>query len=58
MELQLAMGESGRRGCQTLDLPLTAVTPHEEEIHQRFADRYGHDPMDVENLVDFFFPKT
>jgi predicted dehydrogenase len=58
MELQIAMGESGRRGRQPLDLPLTSVTPHEEEIHQRFADRYGHDPMDVEVLVDFFFPKT
>ena len=58
MELQIAMGESGRLGRQPLDLPLTSVTPHEEEIHQRFADKYGHDPMDVERLVDFFFPKT
>jgi len=58
MELQIAMGESARRGRQPLDLPLTSVTPHEEEIHQRFAKRYGHDPMDVEILVDFFFPKT
>jgi len=58
MEIQMAMGESGRLDRQPIELPLKGVTGHEEEIHQKFKNRYGIDPFDVEQLVDFFFAKT
>ncbi len=58
MEIQMAMGESGRLGRQPIELPLKEVTAHEEEIHQGFKNRYEIDPFDVEQLVDFFFAKT
>ncbi|MBI1929071.1 Gfo/Idh/MocA family oxidoreductase [Candidatus Poribacteria bacterium] len=58
MELQIAVGESGRLGRKPLDLPLTEITPHEEGIHAHFKEKYGADPYDVEKLVDFFFPKV
>lgn len=58
MELQIAVGESGRLGRRPLDLPLTEITPYEEGIHAHFKEKYGADPYDVEKLVDFFFPKV
>jgi hypothetical protein len=58
MELQIAVGESGRLGRQPLDLPLTEITLHEEEIHEKFNAKYGAEPFDVEKLVGFFFPKV
>jgi len=58
MEIQMAMGESGRMERQPIELPLKEVTGYEEEIHRKFKDKYGIEPFDVEHLVDFFFPKT
>jgi predicted dehydrogenase len=56
-EMDLAMAESARLGRQPLSLPLADLTQTEAEIHDRFEREYGHDPEDVEALVDHFFPR-
>ena len=57
-EIVIAWEESGRQGRVPVDLPLKRVTGYEEELHARFRERHGCDPMDVERLVDVFFPKV
>ena len=56
-EIVIAWEESGRRGRTPIDLPLRGITRYEEDLHARFEERYGCDPMDVERLADVFFPK-
>jgi len=57
-EIVIAWEESGRRGRVPIDLPLKGTTGYEEELHARFRERHGCDPMDVGRLVDVFFPKV
>jgi predicted dehydrogenase len=57
VEMELAMAESARRGRHPLALPLGDLTQTEAEIHNRFLHEYGHDPEDVEALVDHLFPR-
>jgi predicted dehydrogenase len=46
-EILIALRESALTGNRPISLPLTAVTAHEEALHARYRERYGHDPLDV-----------
>ena len=46
-EILIALRESASTGNRPISLPLTAITAHEEALHARYRERYGHDPLDV-----------
>jgi predicted dehydrogenase len=46
-EILIALRESSSTGSSPIDLPLRAVTAHEEALHASYRERYGHDPLDV-----------
>jgi predicted dehydrogenase len=56
-EMNLAMSESARLGRRPLTLPLGDLTQTEERMHESFRREHGHDPEDVEALVEHFFPR-
>ncbi len=46
-EILIALRESASTGSRPLALPLRAITAHEEAIHARYRERYGHEPLDL-----------
>ena len=55
IEILFAMRESARRGNTWVQLPLTEETDLEKQIEAEFRKVYGHDPREVEALVDTQF---
>lgn len=55
IEILLALRESARRGNQWVELPLTDETELERQIEAEFRRVYGHDPRDVDALVNTQF---
>ena len=45
------------RDAGPVELPLTSVTEYEEQLHEKFRSDHGCDPLDVERVVDVFFPE-
>ena len=57
-EILIAIRESARNGDKPIDLPLTEITGHEENLHQEYRERYGVDPFDpIEKQKDILFPQ-
>jgi len=46
-EILIALRESAATGSRPISLPLPAITGHEQDLHARYRERYGHDPLDV-----------
>ena len=46
-EILIALRESASTGNRPIALPLRAVTAHEQAMHARYREQYGHDPLDV-----------
>lgn len=55
IEVLFAMRESARRENVWVELPLTEETELEKQIEAEFRKVYGHDPRDVEALVNTQF---
>ncbi|RKU28549.1 hypothetical protein C6495_14965 [Candidatus Poribacteria bacterium] len=56
-EMNIAMGESGKRSRETLAFPLTELTETEQGIHDNYRRQYGHPIEDIEAGIDTFFPR-
>jgi predicted dehydrogenase len=56
-EMNLAMSESARLDRRTLYFPITTLMETERTMHERFRQQYGRDVMDLDGLVDVFFPR-
>ena len=57
-EILIAIRESARSGGKPIDLPLTNITGHEEDLHQEYRERYGVDPSDaIEKQKSILFPQ-
>jgi predicted dehydrogenase len=46
-EILIALRESATSGNRPVALPLTEITAHEQALHARYRETYGHDPLDV-----------
>ena len=46
LEWLIALRESARHSSAPIDLPLRAVTSHEQALHDEFRLTYGRDPLD------------
>jgi predicted dehydrogenase len=57
-EMNIAMHESATRNRQLVTFPLQSPTTTEQQSHDAFQQKYGCDAMDVERLVDVFFPRV
>ena len=57
-EILIAIRESARNGGQPIDLPLTKITGHEENLHREYRERYGVAPFDpIEEQKSILFPQ-
>ena len=57
-EILIAIRESARNGGGPIDLPLTEITGHEENLHQEYHERYGVAPFDpIEKQKSLLFPQ-
>ena len=57
-EILIAIRESARSGGKPIDLPLTEITGHEEELHREYRERYGVHPFDpIEKQKSILFPQ-
>ena len=57
-EILIAIRESARNGGGPIDLPLTKITGHEENLHREYRTRYGVDPFDpIEKQKSILFPQ-
>ena len=57
-EILIAIRESARNGGQPIDLPLTEITGHEENLHREYCERYGVDPFEpIEKQKSLLFPQ-
>ena len=57
-EILIAIRESARNGGQPMDLPLTEITGHEENLHREYSERYGVDPFaPIEKQKSILFPQ-
>jgi predicted dehydrogenase len=50
-EILIALRESASTGSRSVALPLSAVTTHEQSLHARYQERYGHDPLDLSDAA-------
>lgn len=57
-EMNIAMGESGKRSRETITFPLTDLTETERGSHESYQEKYGHPIEDVESGIDTFFPRS
>ena len=57
IEISMAAAESWKPGRGPVELPLTSVTDYEEQLHETFRSDHGCDPLDLERVVDVFFPE-
>ena len=46
-EILIAIRESALKGSVPVELPLTAITEHEEQLHEAYQAKYGHAPLEV-----------
>ena len=57
-EILIAIRESARNGGGPIDLPLTEITGHEENLHREYRERYGVHPFDaIEKQKSILFPQ-
>ena len=57
-EVLIAVRESAGRDGAWVDLPLAGATAHEQQLHEAYARRYGHDPLGpVEAATHTFYPR-
>ena len=57
-EILIAIRESARSGGTPIDLPLTEITGHEEDLHREYRERYGVAPLDaIEKQKNIMFPQ-
>ena len=56
-EMNIAMGESGKRSKETIGFPLTELTETEHGTHESYQQQYGHPIEDIEAGIDTFFPR-
>lgn len=56
-EMNIAMGESGKRSKETIAFPLTELTETERDTHESYQQQYGHPIEDIEAGIDTFFPR-
>jgi predicted dehydrogenase len=56
-EMNIAMGESGKRSKETIAFPLTELTETEHGTHESYQQQYGHPIEDIEAGIDTFFPR-
>src|SRR5262249_44672308 len=49
--LLIALRESASTGNRPITLPLANVTAHEEQLHERYRETYGHDPLDISDTA-------
>ena len=56
-EMNIAMGESGKRSKETITFPLTELTETERGTHESYQQQYGHPIEDIEAGIDTFFPR-
>ena len=56
-EMNIAMGESGKRSKETITFPLTELTETEHDTHESYQQQYGHPIEDIEAGIDTFFPR-
>ena len=56
-EMNIAMGESGKRSRETITFPLTDLTETEHGTHESYEKQYGHPIEDIEAGIDTFFPR-
>ena len=57
-EILIAIRESARNGGKPIDLPLTKITGHEENLHREYRERYGVHPFDpIEKQKSILFPQ-
>ena len=56
-EMNIAMGESGKRSKETIAFPLTELTETERGTHESYQQQYGHPIEDIEAGIDTFFPR-
>ena len=56
-EMNIAMGESGKRSKETIAFPLTELTETERNTHESYQQQYGHPIEDIEAGIDTFFPR-
>ena len=45
-EILIAIRESALKGSMPLELPLTKITQYEEQLHETYKAKYGHDPLE------------
>jgi predicted dehydrogenase len=50
-EILIALRESASSGNRPIALPLTSLTQHEEALHARYRETYGHDPLDISDAA-------
>jgi predicted dehydrogenase len=46
-EVLIALRESASTGNRPVVLPLRGITTHEQALHARYREQYGHDPLDL-----------
>ena len=56
-EMNIAMGESGKRSKETIAFPLTELTETERATHESYQQQHGHPIEDIEAGIDTFFPR-
>ena len=56
-EMNIAMGESGKRSKETIAFPLTDLTATERSTHESYQQQHGHPIEDIEAGIDTFFPR-
>ncbi len=57
-EILIAIRESARNGGRPIDLPLTEITGHEENLHREYHEKYGIHPFDtIDKQKSILFPQ-
>ena len=56
LELDVASVVSSARGSVKIRLPLTSETEVERKIHEDFEEKYGCKPLEIDKLLQVFFP--
>ena len=56
-EMNIAMGESGKRSKETIAFPITELTETERGTNEGYEQQYGHPIEDIEAGIDTFFPR-
>ena len=54
-ELSIAIHESALNGNKVIKIPIETITSYEKRIHEQFKEKYGHDILEVDELIETFF---